>query len=1325
MKNIYFFCISVLSFMITNSIVAQQVNLNAANNGTTINSCAVRILDSGGQSNNYGYNENYSITICNPGVGPIRANVVFINTEGGFDGLTFYDGPSTASPVLGTLSGGAAGGGSGNFTATGSCITIRFTSDNLYNYNDPFYYGGYDIIVGCPPVNCGSGNPPANDACASATQICDLNGYCGNTGGWYTRGPESSTLENGVFCGSIENNSWVSFVASATTASFTITSSGCLDPSSGLQAMVLASTNCSTFTGRSNCINQNTGPGTATLNATGLVVGTTYYIIIDGFGGNICNYSVTANSGVQVVNIVSSVAGATCPGQCTNLTVNATGATGYNWSSVPAGGPYPNSQTISVCPTVTTTYTVDVLGVCGAVTSSSFTVNVNTNSTAPTSITATPNPICSGNSTTLTVNGGSLGTGATWNWYTGSCGGTLVGTGSSISVSPSTTTTYFVRAEGTCNTTTCATVTVTVNNSSVAPTGATATPNPICAGSSTTLTVNGGSLGTSANWQWYTGSCGGTSVGSGSTITVSPGTTTTYFVRAEGACNNTTCQSVTVTVNPVVNPAWTNPSPICAAAGTINLNNLITGTTGGTWSGTGVSGSNFNPSSGSQSVTYTVGSAPCVQTQTHTITVIPDVNPAWTNPSPICAAAGNINLDNLVTGTTGGTWSGTGVTGNMFSPSSGTQSVTYTVGTSPCQETQTHTITVIPDVNPAWTNPSPVCAAAGNINLDNLVTGTTGGTWSGTGVTGNMFDPNSGTQMVTYTVGTSPCQETQSHTINVSAFDASWTNPSPICETATPIDLSTLITGSAGGTFSGTGVTGNNFDPSGLGGTSVNITYTVGAAPCTEIQTHTITVIPDVNPAWTNPSPVCAASGNINLDNLVTGTTGGTWSGTGVTGNMFDPNSGTQTVTYTVGTSPCQETQSHTINVSAFDASWTNPGPICEGATSIDLSTLITGSGGGTFSGTGVTGNNFDPSGLGGTSVNITYTVGAAPCTETLTHTVVVDNDDDASFAYTSSTFCEADNNPTPTITGTNGGTFTIAPSGTINPSTGEIDIALTGVGTYTVYYNTTPAGNPCPSVDSVQITIDPQNTINLNPVNPICLNDTLILTANTTGTGTVTWYADPNGSVVLGTGSPFSFVPTTGGTYTIYAANTGACSSNMDSVIVTVNFVDAIINATPVTGSSPLDVFFGNGSNGATNYFWDFGNGSTDTIFEPTHTYTNPGSFITTLIVTDGVCWDTATVVIEVFDESSILIPTVFTPNGDGNNDFFRVDGVNLKYVEGEIYNRWGQKMFSWDNVNGMWDGKTQSGADAADGTYFYIIRAEGLDGKEYFQKGTLTLIR
>src|SRR5690606_2557186 len=93
--------------------------------------------------------------------------------------------------------------------------------------------------------------------------------------------------------------------------------------------------------------------------------------------------------------------------------------------------------------------------------------------------------------------------------------------------------------------------------------------------------------------------------------------------------------------------------------------------------------------------------------------------------------------------------------------------------------------------------------------------------------------------------------------------------------------------------------------------------------------------------------------------------------------------------------------------------------------------------------------------------------------------------------------------------------------------------------------------------------------------------------------------------------------------------------------------------------------------------------------------------------------------------EPSSILIPNVFTPNSDGENDFFTVDGVNLASVKGEIYNRWGQKMFAWDNINGAWDGRTTAGVEVPDGTYFYIITAVGNDGTEYFKKGTVSLIR
>jgi uncharacterized repeat protein (TIGR01451 family) len=73
--------------------------------------------------------------------------------------------------------------------------------------------------------------------------------------------------------------------------------------------------------------------------------------------------------------------------------------------------------------------------------------------------------------------------------------------------------------------------------------------NNFCPGDAVTLRANGGSLGTAAVWRWYTGSCGGTLVGTGTSITVTPMVTTTYFVRAEGNCGNTACASITVNIN--------------------------------------------------------------------------------------------------------------------------------------------------------------------------------------------------------------------------------------------------------------------------------------------------------------------------------------------------------------------------------------------------------------------------------------------------------------------------------------------------------------------------------------------------------------------------------------------------------------------------------------------------------------------------------------------------------------------------------------------------------------------------------------------------------
>lgn len=148
---------------------------------------------------------------------------------------------------------------------------------------------------------------------------------------------------------------------------------------------------------------------------------------------------------------------------------------------------------------------------------------------------------------------------------------------------PAATTTYSASVTSTAGCVSSTTSTITVNSVSVAPTSATASNPSICGASGTTnLTAVGGTLGTAASYKWYTGSCGGTLIGTGATLSnVLVNQTTTYYVRAEGTCNTTTCASVTVTVNPLpqvvitaangsVNPVATNPSAATSITTTIS-----------------------------------------------------------------------------------------------------------------------------------------------------------------------------------------------------------------------------------------------------------------------------------------------------------------------------------------------------------------------------------------------------------------------------------------------------------------------------------------------------------------------------------------------------------------------------------------------------------------------------------------------------------------------------------------------------------------------------------------------------------------------------------
>ena len=88
------------------------------------------------------------------------------------------------------------------------------------------------------------------------------------------------------------------------------------------------------------------------------------------------------------------------------------------------------------------------------------------------------------------------------------------------------------------------------------------------------------------------------------------------------------------------------------------------------------------------------------------------------------------------------------------------------------------------------------------------------------------------------------------------------------------------------------------------------------------------------------------------------------------------------------------------------------------------------------------------------------------------------------------------------------------------------------------------------------------------------------------------------------------------------------------------------------------------------------------------------------------------------------IFLPNAFTPNGDGINDRFLIQGAFLRRYEMIIFDRWGRRVFQSQSLSDGWDG-TVGGRLAAEGVYSYKISGEGFDGKKFERGGSITLIR
>lgn len=223
----------------------------------------------------------------------------------------------------------------------------------------------------------------------------------------------------------------------------------------------------------------------------------------------------------------------------------------------------------------------------------------------------------------------------------------------------------------------------------------------------------------------------------------------------------------------------------------------------------------------------------------------------------------------------------------------------------------------------------------------------------------------------------------------------------------------------------------------------------------------------------------------------------------------------------------------------------------------------------------------------------------------------------------------------------------------------------------------------------------------------------------------------NPNGNPMIQTFAPGSY------SYNVIVTNqqTGcfnALNNQFAAEVWPVPVADFYANP----NSAPLlepTITFTNQSIGASSYFWDFGdfssNNNTSNAIHPSHLYNMVGNYNVYLVAINSKgCKDTAMRVVEITPEMAVYIPNAFTPDQNGRNDRFLVFGVGIdeNQFRMEIYDRWGELIHSTTNFKEGWDGKAKGAENQAqDGVYIYRILITDLAGNKKTYVGHVTLLK
>jgi len=177
------------------------------------------------------------------------------------------------------------------------------------------------------------------------------------------------------------------------------------------------------------------------------------------------------------------------------------------------------------------------------------------------------------------------------------------------------------------------------------------------------------------------------------------------------------------------------------------------------------------------------------------------------------------------------------------------------------------------------------------------------------------------------------------------------------------------------------------------------------------------------------------------------------------------------------------------------------------------------------------------------------------------------------------------------------------------------------------------------------------------------------------------------------------------------------------DSVYVIVWSMEADFEVSQAGCYTVQDFKFINTSEKAESYFWSFGDGETSEEVEPSHLFgdwsgdNNESSYVVSLVAVNEKYRCQDTLVKQVLVDDYVFVPNIITPNGDGKNEYFELNGFLGTCWLLSVYDRWGSLVFQEENYKNDWNG-----GDLSDGVYYYEVINETEDRPF---KGTLLIVR